>query len=235
MLKSIIGTKIGMTQVFDETGNIIPVSVVQAGPCIITSVRTKEKDGYAAIQMGFGDVKKEKNLSKAYLGQFKKKNLAPKKFVQEFRVDDAANYQIGQEIKVDLFQSGDFVDVTGLTKGKGFAGTVKRHGFGGGPSTHGQSDRQRAPGAIGAQGFQRVIKGLRMAGHLGNEYVTIQRLKIVTVDPEKNVLLIRGALPGINRGIVVIENTVKRVKAAVEPKGKAADKKKAASAKGGKK
>ncbi len=222
-----------MTQIFDKTGNIIPVTVVAAGPCVVTGVLTKEKNGYAAVQLGYADAK-EKSLTKAALGQFKKKNLTPKKYLQEFRLDDAANYQVGQEVKVDIFQAGDYVDVTGVTKGKGFAGTIKRHGFGGGPATHGQSDRQRAPGAIGAQGFQRVIKGLRMAGHLGQENVTIQRLEIVAVDPQKNLLLIKGALPGVNKGLLVVEKTVKRVSAPVAP-AKGPEKKKAAAPAKGKK
>lgn len=222
MLKSIIGTKVGMTQIFDTTGNCIPVTVVAAGPCVITEIRTKEKNGYNAVQIGFGDVK-EKGMTKPLLGQFKKRNIAPKKYVREFRTEEAASFQVGQEIKADVFKAGDYVDVVGVTKGKGFAGVMKRHNFRGGPITHGQSDRQRARGSSSGQGFQRVIKGLRMAGHLGNEYVTIQRLQIVGIDAEKNYILIKGATPGPNKSVLCIEKTVKKVKApvvvkAAEPK-----------------
>lgn len=233
MLTSIIGTKVGMTQVFDDAGQVFPVTVVQAGPCTVTALRTKEKDGYAAVQLGFGNIK-QKAVTKPHAGQYKKNNLTPKKYMREFRVIDTSGLAVGQEIKADIFKAGDFVDVTGITKGKGFAGVVKRHGFGGGPVTHGQSDRLRAPGAIGAQGFQRVLPGLRMAGHLGQEYVTIQRLKIISVDADKNVLLIHGAMPGAAKGVLLISRTVKRVKAAVVAAGKG-DKKKAAPAKAGKK
>jgi large subunit ribosomal protein L3 len=220
-----------MTQIFDKAGNIVPVTVISASPCVVTHVMTTEKNGYNAIQVGYGDTK-EKSLTKAMLGQFKKRNLTPRRSIREIRAADVSGYQVGQEIKVDVFQPGDYVDVSGVTKGKGYAGGVKRYNFRGGPSTHGQSDRQRAPGSLGAQGFQRVIKGLRMAGHLGHENVTIQRLEIVAVDPQKNLLLIKGAVPGVNKGIVVIEQTVKRIKAkAAEPAAKA-EKKKAAPAKG---
>jgi large subunit ribosomal protein L3 len=233
MLTSIIGTKVGMTQVFDEAGHVFPVTVVQAGPCTITALRTKEKDGYAAVQLGFGAIK-EKSVTKPHAGQYKKHNLTPQKYMREFRITDPSGLSVGQEIKADIFKAGDFVDVTGVTKGKGFAGVVKRHGFAGGPVSHGQSDRLRAPGSIGAQGFQRVLPGLRMAGHMGQEYVTIQRLKIISVDADKNVLLIHGAMPGAVKGVLLISRTVKRVKAAVVAAGKG-DKKKSAPSKAGKK
>ncbi len=224
MLKSIIGTKVGMMQIFDATGNCIPVTVISAGPCVVTGIRTREKEGYNAVQIGFGEVK-EKSLTKPLIGQFKKNNLALKKYVHEFKTEDVASFQVGQEIKADVFKSGDYVDVVGVTKGKGYAGVMKRHNFAGGPMTHGQSDRQRARGSSSGQGFQRVIKGLRMAGHLGHEYVTIQRLQVVGVDPEKNYILLRGATPGANKSVIYIEQTVKKVKAPVA--AKAADKKKA--------
>lgn len=232
-MKSILGTKVGMTQIFDQKGNIIPVTVVNAGPCVVTAVRTKEKNGYTALQIGFGE-KKEKALTRPEAGFFKKNNIAPKKYLREFRSGDVASYQVGQEIKVDIFKPGDYVDVSGYTKGKGYAGGVKRHGFRGGPSTHGQSDRQRAPGSLSAQGFQRVIKGLRMAGHLGDEFVTIQSLEVAAVDPEKNLLLIKGATPGPNKSMIVIAETVKRLKAkrVVAPK---VEKKKGGPAKAAKK
>jgi large subunit ribosomal protein L3 len=210
-----------MTQVFDETGNVTPVTVVLAGPCVITAIRTKDKDGYNAIQLGYGDVK-EKSLTKPYAGQFKKNNVTPKKYLCEFTVSKTDDYKIGQEIKADIFKPGDYIDVSGVSKGKGFAGNVKRHGFGGGPSTHGQSDRQRSPGSIGGQGPQRVLRGMRMAGHLGQEVVTTQKLEVVSVDNEKNLLLIKGAMPGVNQGILVIEESVKRVKSRPEAPNAAA-------------
>ncbi len=217
-----------MTQIFDASGNIIPVTMISAGPCVVTAIRTKEKNGYTAIQLGYGAIK-DKAVNKPSAGNFKKNNLAPKKLLQEFRVADISSYALGQEIKADVFKPGDYVDATAITKGKGFAGTVKRHGFRGGPSTHGQSDRQRAPGGIGAQGFQRVLPGLRMAGHMGSEYVTIQRLEVVSADPEKNIILVRGCVPGVNRCIVVLNKTVKKVVApSAAAAGKKADKKKAA-------
>ena len=236
MLKSIIGTKVGMTQVFDKQGNSISVSVVAAGPCVVTNIKTLERDGYTALQMGYGDVK-EKSLNKPKLGYFKKNNLTPRRVLREFRVDNISDYKIGQEIKVDVFNAGDYVDVQGVSKGKGFAGTVKRHGFAGGPSTHGQSDRQRAPGTIGSQGPQRVLRGLRMAGHLGNENTRVQKLEVLGVDPEKNLMLIVGAIPGVNKNIVFIEQTVKKIKVkkiqepVAAPKKKVVQAKKAAPAK----
>ena len=210
-MKSIIGTKIGMTQVFDQTGNIVPVTIISAGPCVITNILTKEKDGYTAIQLGYGEAK-EKNATKAFAGIFKKNNIPLKKTLREFRTNDIAEYKIGQEIKVDVFQAGDYVDVSGMSKGKGFAGVVKRYHFAGGPSTHGQSDRQRAPGTSGAGGIQRVLKGTKKPGHMGYEFVTIQRLQVIGVDPEKNFLLIKGAVPGTNKGTLLIANTVKKIK-----------------------
>lgn len=230
MLKSILGTKIGMTQIFDKTGNIIPVTVISAGPCIVTGLRTKEKDGYSAVQLGYGEVR-EKSLNKPYGGFFKKLNIAPKKHLQEFRVADAAGLQLGQEVKVDMFKEGEYVDISGISKGKGFAGTVKRHNFGGGPTTHGQSDRQRAPGNVGSQRPQRVLKGQHMAGHLGNEKVTILKMKVVAVDNEKNFMLVEGAVPGVKNGLLVINKTVKVVKVHAQKDAQAGAKKGAKAAK----
>ncbi|MDR2426061.1 MAG: 50S ribosomal protein L3 [Endomicrobium sp.] len=210
MLKSIIGKKVGMTQVFDDKGNLIPVTVVEAGPCIVTGVRTMEKDGYTAVQLGFGDVE-EKKLNKPQVGMFKKNNLSPKKVLREVRVNDVTPYSVGQEIKVDLFKAGDYVDISALTKGKGFAGVIKRHNFGMQPRTHGQSDRMRARGSSGGQGPQKLFKGMRMSGHLGNEYVTIQKLLVVNVDPEKNLMLIKGAVPAVKTGTLFINNTIKKI------------------------
>ncbi len=230
MLKSIIGSKVGMTQIFDAKGNIVPVTVVAAGPCLVTEVRTKERDGYTAVQLGYGEVKK-KALTKPELGQFKKKNLTLKRVLKEFRLDDVASFQVGQELKADMFQEGDFVDVTSRSKGKGFAGAVKRHNFRGGPTTHGQSDRLRAPGSSGSQGPQRVLKGSRRPGHMGDEMITVQHMRVVAVDAEKNYILINGSVPGANKGIVVISGTVKKLKRVAPVKAVVADKKKAAKKK----
>ncbi|MDR1434109.1 50S ribosomal protein L3 [Candidatus Endomicrobiellum devescovinae] len=219
MLKSIIGKKVGMTQVFDDKGNLIPVTVVEAGPCVVTGVRTAEKDGYTAVQLGF-DNAKEKNLNKSKLGLFKKNNIAPKKVVKEFRVADVAEFSVGQEIKADIFKAGDYVDVSAVTKGKGYAGVIKRHNFGMQPTTHGQSDRTRARGSSGGQGPQKVLKGMRMSGHLGNEFVTIQKLLVVNVDAEKNVLLIKGAVPAVKTGTLFISNTLKKIPVVKEIKNK---------------
>ncbi|MCL2334838.1 MAG: 50S ribosomal protein L3 [Endomicrobia bacterium] len=226
MLKSIIGKKVGMTQVFDDKGNLIPVTVVEAGPCIITGVRTAEKDGYTAVQLGFGDVE-EKKLVKSQIGYFKKNNLSPKKVLNEVKVADTAPFSIGQEIKVDAFKAGDYVDVCALTKGRGFAGVIKRHNFGQQPRTHGQSDRMRARGSSGGQGPQKLFKGMRMSGHYGNEYVTIQKLLVVNVDPEKNLMLIKGSVPAVKTGTLFINNTIKKVPVVREVKAdkKAAKKK----------
>jgi large subunit ribosomal protein L3 len=210
MLKSIIGSKIGMTQVFDEKGKLVPVTVIEAGPCVVTAIKTVETDGYNAVQLGFKDVA-EKKLTKAQLGHLKKNNIAPKKVLREFRLDDVSDLTIGQEIKADVFKAGDYVDVCGLTKGKGFAGVIKRHNFGMQPRTRGQSDRMRARGSSGAQGPQKLLKGLRMSGHLGQEYVTIQKLLVVSVDAEKNVLLVRGAVPSVKTGTLIVNNTIKKV------------------------
>jgi large subunit ribosomal protein L3 len=210
MLKSIIGKKVGMTQVFDDKGNLIPVTVIEAGPCVITEIRTSEKDGYNAVQLGFDDVK-EKSINKARLGLFKKNNITPKRVIKEFKVTDVAEFSIGQKIAADVFKVGDYVDVSAVTKGKGYAGVIKRHNFGMQPTTHGQSDRTRARGSSGGQGPQKVLKGMRMSGHLGNEFVTIQKLRVVNVDVQKNLLLVKGAVPAVKRGTLFISNTLKRV------------------------
>ncbi len=223
MLKSIIGSKIGMTQVFDEKGKLVPVTVVEAGPCVITAIKTVENDGYNAIQLGFKDVA-EKKLTKAQLGHLKKNNISPKKILREIRVDDVSGLSLGQEIKADIFKAGDYVDVSGVSKGKGYAGVIKRHNFGMQPRTRGQSDRMRARGSSGGQGPQKLFKGMRMSGHLGQENVTIQKLLVVNVDAENNVILIRGAVPSVKTGTLVINNTVKKIPVVVEEK-KAAQKK----------
>ena len=224
MLKSIIGSKIGMTQVFDEKGKLVPVTVIEAGPCVVTAIKTVENDGYNAVQLGFKDVA-EKKLTKAQLGHLKKNNIAPKKILREFRTDDVSGYTVGQEIKADIFKAGDYVDVSGISKGKGFAGVIKRHNFGMQPRTRGQSDRMRARGSSGGQGPQKLFKGMRMSGHMGQEYVTIQKLLVVNVDAEKNVLLVRGAVPSVKTGTLIVNNTIKKVPVVKTEEKKAAKKK----------
>jgi large subunit ribosomal protein L3 len=192
-----IGKKIGMTNVFNDQGDLIPVTVVQAGPCKIVSIRTKEKDGYEALQLGFGQ-RKEKNITKPVMGQYKKNNLIPTAVLREFKFSSITEYKIGDEVKVDLFKEGEKIKVKGRSIGKGFQGVMKRHGFGGvGGTTHGQSDRLRAPGSIGASSYpSRVFKGQRMGGRKGFENVTTSNLKVVKIIPEQNLILIKGAVPG---------------------------------------
>lgn len=204
-MSGLIGRKIGMTSIFDENGKNIPCTVIEAGPCVVTQVRTDEVDGYNALQLGFDD-KAEKRTSKAEQGHFKKAGAAPKKKVVEFR-DFEGEYKLGDTVGVDLFVEGEFVDVVGTSKGKGFAGVVKRHGFAGvGQATHGQHNRLRAPGSIGAASTpSKVVKGLRMAGRMGGERVTVQNLRILKVVPEKNLLVVKGAIPGHKNAYVTIE------------------------------
>jgi large subunit ribosomal protein L3 len=216
-LKAILAQKVGMTRVFDAHGKVIPVTVLQAGPCPVMQIITKEKHGYAALQVAFGEIK-EKALNKPYAGIFKKITATPAKWVREIRTDKATSFQVGQALKVDAFAPGDFVDVTGISKGKGFAGAMKRHNFSGGPSTHGQSDRARAPGSSGSNTYPgRVYKGKRFPGHLGAERVTVQHVEVVEVNPEKDLMLIKGALPGTIQSLLTIHETVKRIKHRVIP------------------
>jgi len=208
MLKGLIGKKIGMTQIFDEQGVAQPVTIIEAGPCFVTQVRNPEKDGYTAIQLGFGEVH-PKRLTGGELGHLNTKDLPPMRFLREFRSKEEAN--VGDKVTVEVFAVGERVDVVGTSKGKGFAGTVKRHHFKGGPKTHGQSDRHRAPGSRGAGTTPgRVYKGARSAGHMGSDRVTIQALKIVLVDTERNLLGIKGAVPGGKGGLVLIKPTRKQ-------------------------
>jgi len=202
-MPGILGKKIGMTSIFNAEGNLIPVTVVQAGPCKVVSVRQKEKDGYSSVLLGFEE-KKEKHVSKPLLGQFKKNNLSPLKNLREFKGFATENVKIGDEIKVDLFKVGDIIKVRGKSKGKGFQGVMKRHNFGGvGGTTHGQSDRLRAPGSIGASSFpSRVFKGQRMAGRKGFENVTVRNLKVIKIITEDNLIMIKGAVPGAINSIV---------------------------------
>ena len=211
-MKGIIGKKVGMTQVFNERGETIPVTVIEAGPCWVTQVRTERRDGYRAVQLGFEEIdpkKAERKLTKAERGHLK--NVRPLRRLREFRTDsDDTVYEVGQRLDASVFAVGDRVDVTGQSKGKGFAGGMKRHNFRGGPMTHGQSDRQRSPGSIGSGTTPgRVLKGMRMAGHMGDERVTVQNLEVVQVDPERNLLLVKGAVPGAKNGLLLIQQTVK--------------------------
>ena len=204
-MSGIIGKKIAMTSLFDENGKNIPCTIIQAGPCVVTQVRTEEKDGYKSVQLGFDDAK-EKNTSAAMKGHFKKAGTTPKRKLVEFYGDFVDDLELGKEITVDLFAEGEYVDVTGVSKGKGFQGVVKRHGFGGvGQATHGQHNRLRAPGSIGAGSDpSRVFKGMRMAGRMGGENVTIQNLNVVKVDSEQNLLIVKGAVPGPKNSYVII-------------------------------
>jgi large subunit ribosomal protein L3 len=208
-MKGILGRKVGMTQIFDDRGEVVPVTVIEAGPCFVTQVKTPERDGYAAVQLGFKEVK-SKRLTRPQLEHLLKNQLPPLRHLREIRVGDVGQYEEGQKIRVSIFEVGERVDVTGISKGKGFAGVVKRHGFGGGPKTHGQSDRQRAPGSIGAGTTPgRVYKGIRMAGRMGNARVTVQNLQVVLVDPERNLLAVKGAVPGSRNGLLVIKEARK--------------------------
>jgi large subunit ribosomal protein L3 len=209
MIQGLVGRKLGMTQVFDETGVVHPVTVIEAGPCVVTQVKTSEKDGYSAIQLGFG---LDKRLNKPEQGHRKASGFQSRT-LREVKTDDPEAYSVGQVLNVDVFTDGEMVDVTGTSKGRGFQGGVKRHGFRGGPKTHGQSDRHRAPGSIGSSATPgRVFKGLRMAGHMGHERVTVQNLRIVRVDVERNLLLIEGSVPGPNKGLVIVRRAVKAKK-----------------------
>ena len=208
MKKAIIGKKIGMTQIFDEKGKVVPVTVVEAGPCAVTQVKTIENDGYSAIQVGFGDQKAQR-VSKPLMGHFKKGDVAPKKVLKEFRLDEIT-YNVGDLIKADVFANGDKVDVTGTSKGKGYAGVIKRWNFQRLKETHGTGPVARHGGSLGAiSDPSRVFPGHKMAGHLGAEKVTVQNLVVVKVDAENNLIAIKGAVPGPNGGIVVIRNSIK--------------------------
>ncbi|NLM52868.1 MAG: 50S ribosomal protein L3 [Firmicutes bacterium] len=207
MKKAIIGKKIGMTQLFDAEGQVIPVTVIKAGPCYVVQKKSVETDGYEAVQLGFEDIK-EQRLTKPLVGHFKKANVSPKKYLREFRLDDVSAYEVGQEIKADIFAEGDWVDVTAKSKGKGFTGAIKRHGQGRGPETHG-SHYHRGPGSLGAVGISRVFKGQTLPGRMGGKTVTVQKLKVVKVDADRNLLLVRGAVPGPRGALVTIKDSVK--------------------------
>ena len=208
MLKAIIGTKVGMTQVFKEDGTLLPVTVVKAGPCVVVQKKTVEGEGYNALQLGFGEIR-VKLVNKPKAGHFKKAGVEPMRYLREFRTDDVAEYEVGQELKVDVFAEGDKVDATGISKGRGFKGVLARHGQHRGPMTHG-SRYHRRPGSMGACSYPgKVFKGKKLPGHTGVERVTIQNLEVVMVNAEKDMLLIKGAIPGANGQLVTIKKSVK--------------------------
>ena len=214
MQKAIIGKKVGMTQIFDESGKVIPVTVIEAGPCVVTQKKTTEKDGYNAVQLGFEDVKESK-LTKPELGHLKKAGLTAKKYLKEFKLDNAATLEVGAEIKADTFAAGDHVDVTGTSKGHGFQGSVKRHGTHIQKMTHGGGPVHRHAGSMGSSSDpSRIFKGKNMPGQMGVEQVTVQNLDVVKVDADLNMIVLRGAVPGPKGGLVYIKSTVKTIKVA---------------------
>ncbi|UCC16336.1 MAG: 50S ribosomal protein L3 [Dehalococcoidales bacterium] len=205
MVEGILGKKLGMTQVFTEEGKAEAVTAVEAGPCTVLQIKTSEKEGYDAVQYGFGEAK---NINSPRKGQMK--GLGSFRYLRELRVENTSEMNVGDKVDVSMFQEGDLVDITGISKSKGFAGVVKRHGFAGGPKTHGQSDRHRAPGSIGASASPgRVWKGTRMAGHMGGDRITVRGLKVIKSDPDRNLLLVKGAIPGNKNGLLMIRKSVK--------------------------
>ena len=208
MKKAILATKVGMTQIFNEDGMLIPVTVLQAGPCVVTQVKTEENDGYASVQVGYGEIR-EKLVNKPEKGHFEKAGVDVKRFLKEFRFENAAEYEVGQEIKADIFADGDHIDVTAISKGKGFQGAIKRYGQHRGPMTHG-SKFHRHQGSNGAASDpSKVFKGKGMPGHMGSKRITVQNLEVVRVDVENNLLLVKGAVPGPKKSLVTIKETVK--------------------------
>src|SRR5512139_1185002 len=208
-VKGVLGEKLGMTQVWDADNRLVPVTVIKAGPCVVTQVRSAESDGYSAVQMAFGAIDPRK-VNKPMSGHFEKAGVTPRRHLVELRTSDAADYAVGQEVSVEVFESGQAIDVTGTTKGKGFAGVMKRHGFHGVSSSHGAHKNHRKPGSIGGCATPgRVFKGMRMAGRMGNARTTVQNLTVHGIDAEKGLLLIKGAVPGPNGGLVLVRNAVK--------------------------
>ena len=203
MKKAILATKVGMTQIFNEDGLLIPVTVLQAGPCVVTQVKTEDNDGYAAVQVGFGQIR-EKLVNKPEKGHFEKAGVDAKRFLKEFKFDNAAEYEVGQEIKADIFAAGDHIDATAISKGKGFQGAIKRHGQSRGPMTHGSKYHRHAGSNGAASDPSKVAKGKKMPGQMGNVQVTVQNLEIVRVDTENNLLLVKGAVPGPKKSLVKI-------------------------------
>ena len=208
MKKAILATKVGMTQIFDENGVLVPVTVLQAGPCVVTQVKTADNDGYSAIQVGFGE-KKENRVNKPMKGQFAKAGVSCKRYLKEFRFDNAGEYEVGQEIKADIFAAGDHIDATAISKGKGFQGAIKRHGQSRGPMAHGSKYHRHAGSNGACSDPSKVFKGKHMPGHMGHVQVTVQNLEIVRVDTENNLLLVKGAVPGPKKSLVTIKETVK--------------------------
>ena len=201
MTQGIVGIKIGMTRLFQENGEAVTVTAIETGPCFVTQIKSKDKDGYSAIQLGFGEAKRLNEPQKGHL-----QDIGKVRYLHEFRTEDTNSIKRGDRVDISFLKSGDLVNVRGVSKGKGFAGVVKRHHFAGGPKTHGQSDRHRAPGSIGAGTFPgRVFKGLRMAGHMGNQKTTVRNLEVIWNEPSKNLLLIKGAVPGAKKGLLIIE------------------------------
>ena len=208
MIQGIIGKKIGMTQMFDEDSVMVVATLIEAGPCYVVSKKTADKDGYEALQLGFSEDKPQR-YNKAMSGHFKKSKVPPLKILKEFKAEKIEDYNPGDEIKADIFNSGDVLDVTGISKGKGFAGTMKRYGFSGGPDSHGGMAHRR-PGSIGQASYPgRVFKGIKMSGRMGGENVTVQGVKVVSVDPEKNLLVVKGSIPGPNGGTLLLKRTSK--------------------------
>lgn len=211
MIEGLLGRKIGMTQVFSAAGEAIPVTVIELGPCVVTQIRERERDGYEAVQIGFGEVK-PKSLTKPEQGHLAAAGRLVR-YLREFSADDISEHEVGQVLTTDVFQAGQIIDVTGTSKGRGFQGVVKRHGFSGGPKTHGQSDRWRAPGSIGAGTDPgRVWKGTRMAGRMGNRRVTVQNLQVVEIIADKHLLLVKGSVPGAKNGLLMVRRAVKAEK-----------------------
>ena len=208
MKKAILATKVGMTQIFDENGVLVPVTVLQAGPCVVTQVKTADNDGYSAIQVGFGE-KKENRVNKPMKGQFAKAGVSCKRYLKEFRFEDAETYTLGQEIKADIFSAGDKIDATATSKGKGFQGAIKRHGQSRGPMAHGSKYHRHAGSNGACSDPSKVFKGKRMPGQMGGKKITVQNLEIVKVDVENNLLLVKGAVPGPKKSMVTIKETVK--------------------------
>ena len=205
MVQGIIGRKLGMGQVFAEGGKAEAVTAIEAGPCVVTQIKTNDKEGYNAVQFGFGEAKRLNSPQRGHL-----KGLGKFKHIREFRVDDTESVEVGDKVDVSMFEEGDLIDVTGISKSKGFAGVVKRHGFAGGPKTHGQSDRHRHPGSIGATSSPgRVLKGTRMAGRMGNDRVTVRGLEVCGADVDRNLLLVKGAIPGYKNGLLLIKKSGK--------------------------
>ncbi len=209
-MRGILGKKVGMTQVFQEDGSVVPVTVIEAGPCYVTQVRTEERDGYRAVQLGY-ELAKEKHLTKGQLGHLDQAGVSPLRYLRELQIREDEAFELGQEVLVDIFEPGERVDVVGKSKGRGFAGVVKRYGFAGGPKTHGQSDRHRAPGSIGACASPgRVWKGQRMPGRMGGKRVTSQNIEVVLVDPDRNLLAVKGSVPGPKGGFVIVKEARKQ-------------------------